>query len=152
LKKRLAGVNAHHPVYRTLAERLDRLRERTLAAAEQSIEWLREAFTLAKDLTVAEKREDESGQAGLDLLPDPNVGALTQIFNEFAPGDAPDMIRTVVTEIDAILKEVRFEGWAKTQKGDRLVRLEVRNALRKFKMHTVPGLFDRAYEYIAEHY
>lgn len=122
LKKRLEGGHGDHPVYKSLAERLDRLRERTLAAAEQSIEWLREAFTLAKDVTVAEKAEDESGVAGLDLLPDPIVGALTQIFREFAPDDAPAMIGRVVIEIDEIVKEVRFDGWAATQNGDRIVR------------------------------
>ncbi|HEY5248436.1 MAG TPA: hypothetical protein VIJ15_08325 [Dermatophilaceae bacterium] len=146
LKKRMnsgAGKSVH-PVYKSLAERLDRLRELTLAAADQSIEWLREAFTLAKDVTAAEKADDEGG---LDLLPDPNVGALTQIFNEYAPQDAPEMIRTVVLEIDEIVKQVRFDGWASTQKGDRVVRREVRNVLKKFLMHNVPGLFDRAYEY-----
>jgi len=152
LKKRLESGHPDHPVYKSFAERLDRLRERTLAAAEQSIEWLREAFTLAKDVTVAERAEDESGVAGLDLLPDPNVGALTQIFREFAPDDAPVMVGKVVSEIDEIVKEVRFDGWAATQNGDRIVRREVRSTLKKFQMHNVPGLFDRAYEYIAEHY
>lgn len=152
LKKRLEGTNGDHKVYKSLAERLDKLREKTIAAAEQSIEWLREAFTLAKDVTVAEKAEDESGVEGLDLLPDPNVGALTQIFREFAPEDAPTMVERVVVEIDAIVREVSFDGWADTQKGDRVVRRELRSTLRKREMHTVPGLFDRAYEYIAEHY
>ena len=62
------------------------------------------------------------------------------------------MIGKVVTEIDEIVKEVRFDGWAATQKGDRIVRREVRSTLKQFQIHNVPGLFDRAYEYIAEHY
>lgn len=33
---------------------LENLRQRTIAEAQQSIEWLREAFTLAKDVTAAE--------------------------------------------------------------------------------------------------
>ena len=32
------------------------------------------------------------------------------------------------------------------------VRKEVRLVLKDKGLHTVPGLFDRAYEYIAEHY
>lgn len=152
LKKRLEGANGDHQVYKSLAERLDKLRERTLAAAEQSLEWLREAFTLAKDVTAAEKAEDEAGVEGLDLLPDPNVGALTQIFREYAPKDTPVMVERVVVEIDMIVREVSFDGWAQTQKGDRVVRRELRNTLKKREMHNVPGLFDRAYEYIAEHY
>lgn len=152
LKKRLDGTNGSHPVYRSLAERLDQLREKTLAAAEQSIEWLREAFGLAKDLTAAEQSEDSAGTAGLDLLPDPNVGALTQIFNEYAPDNTPEMIGRVVTEIDQIVKEVRYDGWAATQKGDRLVRQEIRNTLRKFQLHKTAGLFEAAYDYIKIHY
>lgn len=152
LKKRLDGANGAHPIYRSLAERLDRLRERTLAAADQSAEWLREAFGLAKDLTVAENAEDAAGVGGLDLLPDPNVGALTQIFNEYAPDNTPEMIHTVVVEVDQIVKEVRYDGWAATQKGDRLVRQEIRNTLRKFQLHKTTGLFEAAYEYIKVHY
>ena len=152
LKRRLAGPNGSHPVFRSLAERLERLREERLTAAEQSIEWLKRLFTVATDMTAAEKAEDESGVAGLNLLPDPNIGALTQIFREFAPPGTPAMIERVVTEIDEIVKQVRYDGWAATQKGDRLVRKEVRTVLGKYGLHSVPGLFEKAYDYIAEHY
>ncbi len=150
LKKKMTTNPADlHPVYKSLAERLDNLRERTLAAAQQSIDWLRDAFQLATDLTVAE----EADAAGtLDLLPDPRVGALTQIFREFAPGDAPVMIERVVLDVDAIVKQVSYEGWADTNEGDRLVRKEVRAVLGRHQLHKVPGLFERAYEYISAHY
>ena len=85
-------------------------------------------------------------------MPDPNVGALTQIFNEYAPDNTPEIIGRVVTEVDQIVKEVRYDGWAATQKGDRLVRQEIRNTLRKFQLHTVTGLFEAAYDYIKVHY
>lgn len=149
LKALMDGESGDHPVVASLAERLDRLRQRTLAAAQQSIDWLREAFALARDLTEAE-RADETGT--LDVLPDPRVGALTQIFRECAPDDAPAVIERVVRDVDAIVKQVRYDGWASTQKGDRVVRREVRGVLRKHQMHDVPGLFERAYEYIAAHY
>ena len=154
LKKRLQGPNGNHPIYRSLAERLENLRARTLADAQESIDWLRDAFTVARDLRVAEKAEDEAGAEGLDLLPDPNVFALTQIFREYAPPDTPVLIEKVVLDVDAIVKEVTAgnSGWASTQKGDRAVRREVRNTLKTYGLHTVPGLFERAYDYIAEHY
>lgn len=151
LQRRLAGENGGHVVYRTLAERLERLRKAALGRAEESVDYLRELLVLARDLTVAEKAEDEHGAAGLDLI-DPNVGALTQIFNECAPKDAPVMIGEVVREIDVIVKEVRYDGWSATQRGDRLVRVEVRKILAKHKLPTTGDLFDRAYAYIAEHY
>jgi len=110
--------------------------------------------TVARDLKVAEKSEDEGGTAGLDLLPDPRVGALTQIFREYAPVDTPESIERIVLEVDGIVREVTADnsGWAATQKGDRVVRRELRGVLRKFQLDQVDGLFDRAYEYIAEHY
>lgn len=154
LKKRLQGRNGNHPIYRSLAERLEDLRARTIADAQQSIDWLRDAFTVARDLRAAEMAEDEAGVQGLDLLPDPNVFALTQIFREFAPPETPVLIEKVVAEVDAIVKEVTAgnSGWASTQKGDRAVRREVRNTLRTYGLHSVPGLFERAYDYIAVHY
>ena len=155
LKQRIATTDdgeQPHRVFRSLAERLDRLREQTIAAAEQSIEWFRNAFDLASDLTDAEAAAKDSGEAGLDLLPDPHVGALTQIFREYAPADSPDLVERVVNDIDAIVKQVRYDGWAATKEGDRVVRREVRSVLLKHRLHREPDLFERAYGYIAKHY
>lgn len=152
LQKKLSGNTGDHPVYRSLAERLDKLREQTISAAEQSIEWLREAFTLARDVTTAELAEDADGEAGLDLLPDPNIGALTQIFREYAPEESPKLVERVVNDIDLIVREVRFDGWSGTKEGDRIVRREVRSVLAKHRMHKDQDLFKRAYDYIAVHY
>jgi type I restriction enzyme, R subunit len=82
------------------------------------------------------------------------VFALTQIFLEYSSPDMPVMIERVVTDVDAIVKEVTAgnSGWAATQRGDRVVRKEVRTTLKNYGLNTVVGLFDRAYEYIAEHY
>ncbi len=43
-------------------------------------------------------------------------------------------------------------GWASTQKGDRAVSRELRTVLAKYQLDEVPGLFDRAHDYISEHY
>ncbi len=152
LKKKLDGDTGDHPIYKSLAERLARLRERTLAAAQQSIDWLREAFQVAGDLTEAERVEREAGRAGLDLLPDPRVGALTQIFYETAPDGTPELIERVVLDIDAIVRHISYDGWAITHEGDRLVRRNVRAVLRKHGMHTIDGLFEDAYDYISKNY
>lgn len=152
IRRRLAGPNGDHDIYRSLAERLERLRERVLTQARDSIQYLRELFTLAKDVTAAELAEDGEGRDGLDLLPDPHVGALTQIFNEYAPKDAPVVVGRVVADIDAIVREVRYDGWSATQQGDRLVRISVRKVLQKYHLPAAGDLFDHAYAYIAEHY
>ncbi|MFB9357821.1 type I restriction endonuclease subunit R [Actinoplanes nipponensis] len=152
IRRRLAGPNGDHEVYRTLSERLDRLRERVLTQARDSIEYLRELFTLAKDVTSAEQAEDTDGRDGLDLLPDPHVGALTQIFNEYAPKNTPVIIGRVVVDIDAIVKEVRYDGWSHTKNGDRLVRIAIRKVLQKYHLPASGDLFDHAHAYISEHY
>lgn len=152
IRRRLAGSQGDHEVYRSLSERLDRLRERVLTQARDSIEYLRELFTLAKDVTSAEQAEDTTGKEGLDLLPDPHVGALTQIFNEYAPENTPVIIGRVVVDIDAIVKEVRYDGWSHTQNGDRLVRIAIRKVLQKYHLPASGDLFDHAHAYIAEHY
>ncbi len=152
LQRRLAGPNGDHHVYKSLAERLDQLRQRTVERSRDSIDILREIFELAKDVTAAEAAEDANGTRGLDLLPDPNVGALTQIFEEYAPKDTPVIVGQVVHDIDAIVKEVRYDGWSATLQGDRLVRIEVRKVLVKYALPAQGELFDRAHAYIAEHY
>ena len=106
-----------------MSERLERLRERQLAKAHDSVDFLRDLLDLARDLAAAEKAEDISGAVGLDLLPDPNVGALTQIFEEYKPEGVPVIVGKVVADIDAIVKEVRWDGWNNSKKGDKAVRI-----------------------------
>lgn len=151
IKARLARSHGH-PVYVTLSDRLEKLRTQQLAQASASIEFLRELLELARQVTAVEKADDEGHLDDPGILPDPNVGALTQIFREFAPPDTPVIIESVVTDIDTIVRQVRFTGWSNTQNGDRTVRREVRLILKKYSLPTTGELFDRAYAYIRENY
>ena len=65
LQRRLAGKNGQHPVYQSLAERLEKLRERQVSQAKESVHFLQELLELARDLTAAEHAEDEAGKEGL---------------------------------------------------------------------------------------
>jgi type I restriction enzyme R subunit len=150
LKRRLASTG--HPAYLSLAERLERLRKASLEKAEASVEFLREILDLAKQVAAAEKAEAEGGTEALSLLPDPKVGALTQILDEYRPEDTPVIVEEVVADIDSIVKEVRFSGWAETQNGDRTVRREIRLVLKRYALPTTGELFDRTYAYIRENY
>ena len=96
LRRRLAATH-NHPVYVALSERLERLRTAQLQQASASVAFLRELLELAQQIIAAEKADDAGT---LDILPDPNVGALTQIFHEYAPSDAPVIIESVVVDID----------------------------------------------------
>ena len=77
---------------------------------------------------------------------------MTQIFREFAPPDAPVIVEQVVTDIDTIVRQIRFTGWTSSQPGDRTVRNEIRKILRKYGLPVTGELFDRAYAYIRENY
>jgi hypothetical protein len=101
LRRRLES-SGRHPVYVALSERLERLRRAQLDKASASIEFLREILELAQQVTAAERAEDEGGSGALSLLPEPNIGALTQIFREYAPADAPVILESVVADIDTI--------------------------------------------------
>lgn len=152
LRRRLDGANGDHSVYQSLAERLERLRERQFAKAVESISLLEEFLKLARELASAEKAEDENGTKGLDLLPDPHLGALTQIFDEFKPKGTPAIVERVVVDIDKIVKQVRWPGWADQKGGDRAVRTAVLGALHRHGLPLQGDLFDRAFEYVSENY
>ncbi|EMY34067.1 HsdR family type I site-specific deoxyribonuclease [Arthrobacter crystallopoietes BAB-32] len=152
LRRRLEGANGGHAVYKSLSERLERLRERQFAKAQESVSYLQEILSVATDMAAAEKAEDTGGKAALDLLPDSNIGALTQIFREYKPDNTPVILEKVVRDIDAIVKEVRWDGWASMEHGDMEVRRAVLKVLRHYRLPLQGELFERAYDYVSTHY
>jgi len=62
------------------------------------------------------------------------------------------IVERIVTDIDDIVKKVRFPDWQHTSQGERLVQRELRRTLLKYKLHTDQELFDKAYEYIRQYY
>ena len=96
--------------------------------AHDSVDFLRDLLDLTRDLPAAEKAEDTSGAAGLDLAR-PDVGTLTPIFEEYKPESVPVIVGKVVADIDAIVKEVRWDGWNNSKEGDKAVRIAIRKVL-----------------------
>lgn len=150
LQRKLADATSH-PVWVSLAERLEALRRSKIDSAAASVEFLKQLLVLAKDLVEAEKADDE-GRLDEVAVVDPDKGALTQILAEYAPPDVPVIIETVVEKIDAIVRPVRGTGWQESQPGDRSVRQELRLVLRDSGLPPQGEIFDRAYAYIREHY
>jgi hypothetical protein len=70
------------------------------------------------------------------------------------PGLVPQWLigAAIVTDIDDIVKKVRFHEWQQTTQGERLVQKELRRTLLKYKLHTDQALFDKAYGYIRQYY
>lgn len=151
IRRRLESTGGHG-VYVELSERLERLRRHQLDRAQSSVDFLRELLELAREVTRIERADDGGRLDEPGLLPDANVGALTQILAEYAPDQTPEFVRNVAADIDAIVRQVRFTGWADSQPGDREVRKAVRTVLRKHALPTTGDVFDRSYAYVRENY
>ena len=151
------------PRYTSLAERLDKLRQTQLVVAADSIEFLKHLLEVARDLVAVDREtaEEEAAETGqtveevmdsAGLLPEERRGALTQIFEEYKPEVAPEILERVVAEIDAVVMGSRFTRWQTSREGERTVKTEIRKALKKFGLPATGELFERAYNYVAENY
>ena len=145
LKRRLRG-HASNPKFKELSERLDALKDRFESGQINSVEFLKQLLEIAKETLQAEKEvppeEDE----------DRGKAALTALFNEVKTPDTPIIVERVVTDIDEIVRLVRFPGWQGTQAGEREVKKALRKALFKYKLHADEELFEKAFSYIRQYY
>lgn len=154
IDRRIARLLADHPhpVYQSLADQLDRLRRQAIIRAEDSIEFLKKALEVARSAVIAERMDSEGRlEEALHLL-DPNIGALTQIVEQYKPPNTPIVIDALVSDIDSIAKQVAFAGWNESQPGDREARKQIRLVLSKYKLPPSGPLFDNTYAYIRENY
>src|SRR5208283_830558 len=62
--------------------------------------------------------------------------ALTELFNEAKGANTHIIVERIVTDIDDIVKKVRFPEWQQTTQGERLVQKELRRTLLKYKLHS----------------
>ncbi len=145
LKRRLRG-HGGNPKFKKLSERLDALKDRFESGQINSVEFLKQLLEIAKEMLQAEK----------DLQPeeheDRGKAALTELFNEIKTSETPIIVERVVSDIDEIVRLVRFPGWQSTQAGEREVKKALRKALFKYKLHVDEELFEKAYSYIKQYY
>jgi type I site-specific restriction-modification system R (restriction) subunit len=145
LKRRLRS-HGGNPKFKQLSERLDALKDRFESGQINSVDFLKQLLEIAKETLKAEKEvppeEDE----------DRGKAALTELFNEVKTTETPIMVERVVTDIDEIVRLVRFPGWQGTQAGEREVKKALRKALFKYKLHADEELFEKAYSYIRQYY
>ncbi len=134
------------PKFKALSERLEALRDKAEKGLISSIEFVKELCKIAKDTVQAEKELASSVQ---EKSP---KAALTELFLELKTDQTPAVVERVVTDIDAIVRVVRFPGWQNTISGEREVQKSLRKALLKYSLHKDQDLFDRAYAYIKEYY
>jgi type I restriction enzyme R subunit len=134
------------PTFKSLSERLEALRDKAEKGLIASIDFVKELCKIAKETVQAEKNLDAERQ---EKTP---KAALTDLFLELKDDQTPAVVERIVTDIDAIVRIVRFPGWQTTTGGEREVQKSLRKALLKYKLHTDQVLFDRAYGYIKEYY
>lgn len=134
------------PKFKALGEKLEKLREKHEQGLINSIEFLKMLLELAKEAAEAEK----------EVVPEEEIdkgkNALTELFNGVKNQNTPVIVERIVTDIDDIVKIVRFDGWQNTTAG----KQEVKKALRsvvwvKYKIKD-KEVFDKAYSYIEQYY
>ena len=135
-----------NPTFIKLSERLEALRDKAEKGLIDSIDFIKELCKLAKETVQAEKELEKTLQKKTPKA------ALTELFLEIKTDQTPAIVERIVTEIDSIVRIVRFPGWQKTTSGEREVQKALRKALLKYKLHKDQLLFDRAYAYIKEYY
>ena len=146
--KLIARLRKHlgNPKFEELGERLEKIREKHEQGLLNSLEFLKAILEIAKETVEAEKAvEPEQEQ-------DRAIAALTELFNEAKNQHTHVIVERIVTDIDAIVRQVRFDGWQATVQGEREVKQALRRALLKYKLHTDQDLFEKAYGYIRQYY
>lgn len=129
-----------------LGERLEELREKHAQGLITSIEFLKHLLQLAK----------EAAQAEREVVPvaeiDKGKAALTELFNSIKNSKTPVIVERIVTDIDDIVRIIRFDGWQDTNAGKREVKRALRSVVSvKYKIKD-KDVFDKAYNYIEMYY
>jgi type I restriction enzyme R subunit len=138
--------NQGDPKFKKLSERLEELRDRAERGLITSIEFVKELCKLAKETVQAEKELEAA------LAEKTPQAALTELFLELKTDQTPAVVERIVSDIDSIVRVVRFPGWQQSNSGEREVQSSLRKVLwAKYKIKD-QLLFDRAYAYIKEYY
>ena len=138
---------ADDPRYVELGKRLEQLRDKYEAGVLSSIEWLKALLDAARTTVNL-----DNGAAAADKLITDNKTALSALFQEVRNDQTPEIISSIVDDIDSIVKATRFPGWQTTSRGEREIKQVLRKTLLKYQLHKDTELFDKAYAYISEHY
>ena len=135
-----------NPKFKALSERLEALRDKAEQGLITSIEFVKELCKLAKE-TVKAEQETLSQQEQKSAKE-----ALTDLFLEMKTDQTPAVVERIVSDVDDIVKIVRFDGWQTTTSGEREVQRSLRKTLLKYKLHKDQDLFERAYAYVKQYY
>ncbi len=148
LKLLISRLSKHgfNPIFKRLSERLEAIRDKAERGLINSIEFIKELCQIAKETLQAEK--------GIDPLEQQKTGkaALTELFLEIKTDTTPAIVERIVTDIDEIVRVVRFDGWQNSTVGEREIKRELRKILWTKYQIKDEELFTRAFDYIKEYY
>ncbi|MGJ0515055.1 MAG: type I restriction endonuclease subunit R [Methylomicrobium sp.] len=140
------GRNLDNPAFKKLSERLEELRDKAEKGLIHSIEFIKKLCEIAKETLQAEK-ENETAEHQKTAK-----AALTELFLELKTDQTPAIVERIVTDIDEIVRVVRFDGWQNTIPGEREVQKSLRKTLLKYQLHKDVELFNKSYAYIKAYY
>jgi type I restriction enzyme R subunit len=139
------------PRFIKLGARLEELREKHEQGLVNSIEFLKLLLELAKDVVDAEK-EPLPQEETVSQETDKGRAALTELFEGVKNSSTPVIVERIVTDIDNIVKIVRFPGWKNTTAGRQEVKKSLRSVVYvKYKIKD-KDVFEKAYGYIETYY
>ena len=129
-----------------LGERLEELREKHEQGLVTSIEFLKHLLILAREAAEVEKEVVPEREI------DKGIAALTELFNGIKNKKTPIIVDRIVTDIDGIVKIVRFDGWQNTNAGQQEIKKVLRSIIWiKYKIRD-EDVFNNAYKYIEMYY
>lgn len=137
--KLIARLRRHknNPVFIALGERLEKLKEKHEQGLLHSIDFLKELLTLAREVVQAEQQVDPVDEQSKAKA------ALTELFAEVRTGETPVVVERIVNDIDEIVRNVRFDGWQNTLKGERLIQQHLRKVIYVKYQVKDQDLFDK---------
>jgi len=135
-----------NPIFKALGERLEKLRDKAEQGLISSIEFIKQLCDIAKETLKAEKEDSDVN------IKSSGKAALTELFLELKTDQTPAIVERIVSDIDEIVRLVRFDGWQNTIPGEREVQKSLRKTLLKYQLHKDEELFNKSYEYIKEYY
>lgn len=137
---------SNEPRFIRLGEKLEALREKHEQALITSVEFLKLLLELAREVAQAEK------EVVLEQEVDKGIAALTALFNSVKNTNTPIIVERIVSDIDSIVKRIRFDGWQNTTSGKQEIKKELRSIIWiKYKIKD-KSVFDKAYSYIEQYY
>lgn len=145
----LAAIIRKHPDdprFIELGKRMEKLREEHEAGLLNSIEFLKALLDMAKDAAHMEREVVPQNEI------DKGKAMLTKLFQSIKNTSTPVIVERIVSDIDGIVRIVRFPGWQDTSTGRNSVSRSLRDVImRKYHIRD-QEVFSKAYGYIEQYY